>query len=157
MKILILFLICSQLISCTCLKNKAQDYILEGVIKNNEIGLKDVSITVEAIYSRYPSPDFPLYCNEYKLIVEKDIKVLSKDYFKNFKDKVYETKSDSIGHYKIQIPFKIIKNTWFYNEGYPKYNYIRIIFNKEGFEPKILPFVPTCDSIINELKCVKMR
>lgn len=147
--------------SCITIDKPAQYITFNGKVSSiNGSNLDGVEITADAMISRYPIPIFINNCNNCKDIIERDtiIENKAKDslYLNSFRLNVYKSISDSLGNYQIIIKKKIYNNTY-PHKGYPKYRYIRLVFKKEGFKTKIIPYIPECDSIYNELYNVKLE
>ncbi len=148
--------------SCITLDKPEQYITFNGKVSSIDgRSLDGVEIKADAMYAKYPSPFFVYNCEDYKFAIECDTikenhKALDTSYLNTLRINFYKTKSDSIGLYSILINKKIFDKTY-YNKNRPIYRYIRIVFKKEGFKPKIIPFIPICDSIFNELYNVKLE
>ncbi len=157
-----IFVLSVFLASCITLDKPEQYITFNGKISSiNGSSLDGVEIKADAMYSRYPIPVFIINCDYCKDVIERDTMIennLAIDtlYLNSFRVNLYKSISDSLGYYQIIFKKKIYKNTY-PRKGYPKYRYIRLVFKKEGFKTKIIPFIPECDSIFNELYNVKLE
>lgn len=148
--------------SCITIDKPAQYITFNGKVSSiNGSNLDGVEIRVDAMYAKYPFPFFINNCEDFKFAIECDtIKEKNKhkdiDYLNSLRKNIYNTKSDSSGLYKILINKNIYDKTY-YKKNKPIYRYIRLVFNKEGFKTKIIPYIPECDSIFNELYSVKLE
>lgn len=150
--------------SCGIIKKHDSPIFINGkiILSNNNLiddsNLSDSQIYLVASYSRYPNPYFFLDCKEYLDFEERlnNFFPTNIDSLDKSKKIISVTKPDSLGEFSIEIPYKIYRNSWLINKSYPKYEYLMLIFVKNGYNNKIKLIVPSCDSIMNEFKSIKL-
>jgi len=135
------------------------NYIFKGkVVTNNLVTIIDsVLISFEGMFMEIPlTPSSD--CKDLIWHCKVNKKRLALDTFYRSHEKLLETYSNEQGEYQLEIPYSIINNTLYCKKtgGKPRYSYLRIVFQKEGYRGVVLPFSPECEEVMEELKLVRM-
>jgi hypothetical protein len=137
--------------------------VVEGIIttETEPQRVAGVSIYLEGVRYGYPEPRFFWLkneeCTSLKFYLKSDSPLYS-SIGRGATEIILHTKADSVGNYSLTIPGRIMNNVLGYRKrGDPKFSFLRLVFNKEGYQAVALPVAPDCSELMENLKHVRLK